>query len=93
MIAISSILKLLQMNFNLIPLTICPFEWYRNLLGPMDYKLSEDLFIDVKGFDSLTGPVQANYEPLKEAVPFMASPHELSLADRSHPEKPLLTRV
>ena len=33
-------------------------------------KLSEDLFIDVKGFDSLTGPVQANYEPLKEAVPF-----------------------
>ena len=33
-------------------------------------KLSDDLFIDVKGFDSLTGSVQANYEPLKEAVPF-----------------------
>ena len=23
------------MNFNLILLTICPFEWYRNLPGPM----------------------------------------------------------
>ena len=34
-------------------------------------KLSEDLFIDVKGFDSLIGPVQANYESLKEAVPFL----------------------
>ena len=34
-------------------------------------KLSEDLFIAVKGFDSLIGPVQANYEALKEAVPFL----------------------
>ena len=24
-----------ELNFEtLIPLTICPFEWYRNLLGP-----------------------------------------------------------
>ena len=38
-------------------------------------KLSEDLFIDVKGFDSLIGPVQANCEPLKEAVPFLWPRH------------------
>ena len=38
-------------------------------------KLSEDLFIEIKGFDSLIGPVQANCEPLKEAVPFLWPGH------------------
>ena len=38
-------------------------------------KLSKDLFVDVKGFDSLIGPVQANCEPLKEAVPFLSPRH------------------
>ena len=51
-----------QLSYGAI--CICSYSFIR-------INLSEDLFIDVKGLDSLTGPVQANYEPLKEAVPFL----------------------
>ena len=55
-----------QLSYGAI--CICSYSFIR-------IKLSEDLFIDVKGFDSLIGPVQASYEPLKEAVPFFWPRH------------------
>ena len=55
-----------QLNCGAI--CICYYSFIR-------IKLAKDLFIDVKGFDSLIGPVQASYEPLKEAVPFFWPRH------------------
>ena len=55
-----------QLSYGAI--CICYYSFIR-------IKHSEHLFTDVKGFDSLIGPVQANFEPLKEAVPFLWPRH------------------